>query len=184
MKGIVFNLLEEVTAREFGEETWDALLDAAGLDGAYTSLGSYADAELGRLVAAASKALGLPPDGVERWFGRHALPLMAEKYPHFFRGHRATRPFLLTLNGIIHPEVLKLYPGATPPAFGFDTSSGELLVMEYDSARRMCAFAEGLIEGAAAFFGESASFERPACMRRGDARCVFHIRFEKSGSSS
>ena len=29
MKGIVFNLLEEVVRREYGEDTWDSLLEAA-----------------------------------------------------------------------------------------------------------------------------------------------------------
>ena len=38
MKGIVFNLLEEVVTEAYGADAWDSLLDAAGLDGAYTSL--------------------------------------------------------------------------------------------------------------------------------------------------
>ena len=33
MKGIVVNLLERLVARDFGEDTWDELLDASGLDG-------------------------------------------------------------------------------------------------------------------------------------------------------
>jgi len=41
MKGIVFNLLEEVVTTHHGSDTWDLLLDTARLDGAYTSLGSY-----------------------------------------------------------------------------------------------------------------------------------------------
>ncbi|MBN3851729.1 heme NO-binding protein, partial [Paraburkholderia sp. Ac-20342] len=37
MKGIVFNLLEELVRREHGEDAWDDLLDAAHVQGAYTS---------------------------------------------------------------------------------------------------------------------------------------------------
>ena len=40
MKGIIFNLLEDVVVRNHGEDPWDQLLTATGLDGAYTSLGS------------------------------------------------------------------------------------------------------------------------------------------------
>lgn len=80
MKGIVFNLLEEVVRYEFGEATWDALLDAARLEGTYTSLGNYPDADMIRLVAAASSVLNLPDDHVLRWFGRHALTLLADRY--------------------------------------------------------------------------------------------------------
>ena len=53
MKGVVFNLLEEVVSSEFGEDTWDGLIDAAEVEGAYTSLGSYDDGDLGSLVGAA-----------------------------------------------------------------------------------------------------------------------------------
>jgi len=69
VKGIVFNLLEEAVSSAYGDATWDRLLDAAGLDGAYTSLGSYDDAEIFALVRVASDALGIPPDDVLRWFG-------------------------------------------------------------------------------------------------------------------
>lgn len=179
MKGVVFNLLEESVRRDYGEDTWDDLLDAAGLDGAYTSLGSYPDADLARLVSAASTALGIPEAEVVRWFGQKALPLMAESYPGFFTPHTSTRSFVLTLNNIIHPEVRKVYPGADVPEFDFDTSSKEVLVMGYRSPRRLCAFARGLIEGAAAHFGEEALIEEPECMHRGSERCVFHIRFRK-----
>ncbi|MBS1808147.1 MAG: heme NO-binding domain-containing protein [Acidobacteria bacterium] len=179
MKGIVFNLLEEVTCQQLGEETWDTLLEDAEMDGAYTSLGSYPDEDLMRLVAAASARLSLSPDEVVRWFGVHALPLMAKRYGQFFEGHRSTRQFLLTLNGVIHPEVLKLYPGADTPEFDYDLSSEDRLVMEYKSRRRMCAFAEGLITGAAAHYGEEVTIQRPKCVNRGDEQCLFHLSFKK-----
>jgi hypothetical protein len=57
MKGIVFNLLEELVRRDYGENTWDALLESAALEGAYTSLGSYRDEELIMLVSEASRIL-------------------------------------------------------------------------------------------------------------------------------
>src|ERR1051325_8340200 len=150
MKGIIFNLLQEIVEQEYGEQTWDALLEAAQLKGAYTSLGSYPDSDLMKLVGAASTALGKSPDEIVRWVGCKAAPLLAAKYPRFFDAHKSTRPFVLTLNQIIHPEVRKLYPGADVPEFDFDTSSEEFLLMGYQSARRMCAFAEGLVTGAAA----------------------------------
>ena len=87
MKGIVFNLLETLVTRDHGADAWDDLLDAAGVDGSYTSLGSYPDAELVALVGAASEALDLAPEQVTRWFGRSSMPLFATTHPHFFEGH-------------------------------------------------------------------------------------------------
>lgn len=177
MKGIVFNLLEAIVTRDHGADTWDALLDSTGLEGVYTSLGSYPDAELMAIVAAASSATGQPPADIVRWFGREALPLLVEKYPAFFTKHRQTRPFLLSLNDIIHPEVRKLYPGAETPEFEFDSSSPDVLVMGYQSPRRLCAFAEGLIDGAAAHFGEAVTMAHPKCMHRGDPGCRLELTF-------
>lgn len=175
MKGIVFNLLEEIVAREHREETWEVLLDRSGLDGVYTSLGSYPDGELIALVGVAAEELGLPADDVVRWYGRHALPLLAARYPALFEPHTDARSFVLTLNEIIHPEVHKLYPGAETPSFGFNASDPDRLVMEYRSSRRLCAFAEGLLHGAGDHFGQTLAIDQSECMNRGDDRCLIAI---------
>ncbi len=179
MKGIVLNLLEEVVTRRHGENTWDELLDAAGLEGAYTSLGSYPDSDLSMLVEAAADKLGVPGEDVVRWFGTAALPLLAERYPQFFESHRSLRSFLLTLNDVIHPEVRKLYPGAEAPEFEFDARSDDVLAIGYRSQRKLCAFAEGLIQGAAAHFGEEVRVEQPQCMLHGDPLCLIVCTFHQ-----
>ena len=176
MKGVVFNLLEQLLVRDFGEDTWDALLDASGLDGVYTSLGSYPDEDLVKLVSAATDALAMSADEVVVWLGRNALPLFAGRYPQLFEPHDSTRSFVLTLNDIIHPEVRKLYPGADVPEFDFD-SRDEVLKMGYRSPRKLCSFAEGLLRGAADHYGERLTIEQPFCMKRGDDQCVLEIAF-------
>lgn len=178
VKGIVFNLFEEVVSHAHGEAAWDELLERTGIEGAYTSLGNYPDDEFYRLVEAASGAFAMAPREVVRWFGREAQARLAGRYPEFFREHDDTRSFVLTLNDIIHPEVRKLYPGADVPDFDFDTSDPEVLRMRYTSHRKMCAFAEGLIEGAARVYGEVARIRQPQCMHRGDDYCLLEITFE------
>lgn len=179
MKGIVFNLLEDVVTQHYGAATWDDLLAAAQVDGAFTSLGSYDDERLLRLVSAASTALNLPPDTILRWFGTHAIPLLAKKYPGFFSQHDNTRSFVLTINNIIHPEVRKLYPGADVPDFDIDANAPDTLVLDYRSKRRLCAFAEGLVTGSATHFGETAQIRHDLCMHRGDACCRLELTFVK-----
>ena len=171
VKGIVFNLIEEIVVREHGDDTWDALLDGAELNGAYTSLGNYDDAELVALVGAASTALDLPADEVVRWFGRNAFPMLAGRVNEQMQSYSTMRSFVLSLNEIIHPEVRKLYPGATPPNFVFDASSDDRLILDYDSRRGLCAFAEGLLSGAGEYFGEDVRIDQPLCMHRGDDVC-------------
>jgi hypothetical protein len=178
VKGVVFNLLERLVARDYGEDTWDALLDASSLDGVYTSLGSYPDEDLVKLVGAASDALSMPGDDVVLWFGRNALPLFAGHYPQLFEPHDSAQSFVLTLNDIIHPEVRKLYVGADVPEFDFELR-GEVLVMGYRSPRKLCSFAEGLLLGAADHYNERLTIAQPSCMKRGDDQCVLELAFAR-----
>ena len=177
LKGVVLDLHEQAVVRDHGEDAWDDLLGTAGLVGAYTTLGSYPDDHLGRLVTHAAIAFGMPAEDVIRWFGREALPLLAASYPEFFTPHTSTRAFLMTLNDIIHPEVRKVYPGADVPWFDMGEAADGAVVMGYTSRRRLCAFAEGLIEGAAAYYAEPVRIEQPTCMLVGDDACslVVHL---------
>ena len=177
VKGVIFNLLEELVRREFGESEWDHVRQDADVDSAFTSLDTYPDAVLRKLVAAVAKRAQKTPGEALQWFGRHSMPLLASRYPTFFATQSSTRSFILTLNDIIHPEVRRLYPGADVPNFSFDTSSPDELTVGYQSPRKLCALATGFIEGAADHYGETVDVEQSECMHRGDAKCVFRLRF-------
>lgn len=173
MKGVVFNLLEESVGRAFGPDTWDALIDASGVSGAYTSLGNYPDEEMEGLVAAACEALALDRNQVLRWFGQNAIPVLAELYPGFFTGAVDARDFVEGINHIIHAEVRKLYPGAACPHFRLHAESSGDLVMDYLSTRNMCALAQGFVEGAGAWYRQAVEFRHVQCTQDGHSHCTF-----------
>jgi len=52
MKGVVFNAAEAAVVELYDEDTWDDILDAAGVDGVYSSVGSYEDGEMTAIVQA------------------------------------------------------------------------------------------------------------------------------------
>lgn len=177
MKGIVFNLLEDAVTQDFGPEVWDKLVAAAHSDGAYTSLGTYPDAHVEMMVTAAAKMLGKEPGDVLRWFGNAAIPFLWERYPQFFTPYRDVRELLKNLNHVIHPEVLKIYPGAVVPVLEFTDAEDGGLIMRYDSPRGLCALAEGYAQGAGAHYGERLAFDHIQCKHRGDAECLCRITF-------
>ena len=177
MKGVIFNLAEQVVTDAYGADTWDGILDRADLDGAYTTLGNYPDEQLYAIIGAAAAMLGVDSQVVVRQIAEGAMPLLATRYPAFFEPHTTTRPFLLTLNDIIHPEVRKLYPGADVPVFGFEEQGEDVLLLEYRSHRRLCALAEGFILGAARHFGQVATVEQTACMLQGAPACLLRCTF-------
>lgn len=174
MKGIIFNVFEEVVRDEHGEQAWDDILDRAGVAGAYTSLGTYPDSELLSVAAAAGELLNQPPEQVVRDVGVAGLSRFALRYPEFLE-QRDLRAFLLSLNSIIHTEVSKLYPGSLVPHFEFLAEGPDSLTIEYVSPRGLCYLAEGLMVGSADWYRESAQVLHPQCRHRGDPRCVFVV---------
>ncbi len=184
MKGIIFNLLEHLVLRDHGLQTWERLLHETKLKGVYTALGTYPDEDLQALLGAASSALNTTPDNLLRWFGRQAMPLLADRYSALFKPHADTRSFLLTLNKIIHPQVRILYPGAEVPDFTYNDAESGSLALTYRSRRQLCTLAQGLIEGAADYFGETLTLSHPHCVHRGAQACTFLIRCEKFAPAS
>ena len=175
MKGIIFNLLEDVVVAAHGDAVWDDLLEQADLDGVYTSLGSYEDAEMMRLVSVAATALSLSDDEVLRWFGQRAIPGMVNRWPAFFAEHQQTIPFLRTLNSVIHPEVRKLYAGAYCPHFDFTSPADGSLLIGYRSPRHLCGLAHGFILGAGDHYGEAVTVEHLECMHDRSDRCLISV---------
>ena len=152
MKGVIFNVVQEVVEDLFDTDTWDDLLDAAAVDGAYTALGDYADSELVSIVAAASTATGQSAEDVLRLVGHHALPKLASRMPEALVSAEDPISFIRRVNDIIHPEVLKIYPDAIPPAFSFEDHPNGGLVVNYRSDRNLPALAEGLLSGVSTLF--------------------------------
>jgi hypothetical protein len=182
VKGIIFNLAEEVVSREHGDAAWDSVLAGAAVDGSYTSLGSYPDADLLAIVASAARLLDTDQASVLRHVAQGAIPLLAERYPHFFDPHRDARSFVLTLNDIIHPEVRKLYPGADVPHFTYEVHGDQGLTLGYESERRLCALAEGFVTGAATHYGQRVVIEQEACLLRGDPCCLLRCDFSAAAA--
>ena len=190
MKGILYNLLEDVTAAELGEAAWDDLVERAGLGAAYTAVGNYADAEFLMLIAGLPVEAGPDVESRLRWFGEGAMPLLAKRYPMFFGPHTTTASFLGTLNDVVHSEVLKLYHDAAVPTFDIVACPDDLgggrpsdtgsVVLGYQSTRRLCWLAEGFVVGAARVFGEEVRTHQPQCMMRGDEACSIVCTFGPS----
>lgn len=175
MKGVLLNAVEEAVSAEWGEQMWDELLTACGLDGAYTALGNYPDAELVALARAAAERLDCSVDDVQRTLGRLTFKPLMTRYRRFPEAPTSLREFLPQVNAVIHPEVLKLYPGASVPRFVV-RDNGDELELDYLSVRDMCVLAEGLVLGVADFYGESVVVDQPSCRQRGDSRCTIRVK--------
>jgi hypothetical protein len=116
-------------------------------------VGAYDHHELVALVSALSKRSGVPVPELVRTFGHFLFGKLAKTFPQFLANH-TPREFLKHVEAHIHVEVRKLYPDAELPRFEFDESVPQLFKMRYTSSRPFADLAYGMIEGAAARFGQ------------------------------
>ncbi len=174
MKGIIFNVVEEVVAAAFGPDAWDGLINAAGVDGVYTSLGSYPDQQLYDIVGAACTTTGMAAPALLQVIGRNSMPRVFARYPHFFHNAPDARTFILGVNSIIHTEVRKLYAGASCPHFQF-SQGDRRLTLGYNSPRKLCHLAEGFLVGVADHYGETVTTSQSTCMHNGNAACHIDV---------
>jgi len=172
MKGVIFNLFERVVSDEVGTQVWSQIVDGSGVRSAYDDDGTYSHEELLDLVRETAIALSKTTDETLVWFGRRSIPLLAGLFPTLFAGPTSTVPFVMSLNGTVHPEVRRRFPDAYVPTFDMEQAATNTLIIGYSSYRDLCRFAEGMLLGTADLFGEDATVEHFHCQRNGDPRCV------------
>jgi len=162
MKGIVFTAFLDMVETAFSPDMVDSIVQAAALPhgGAYTAVGTYPHAEMGRLVAELSARCGTPPAELLRHYGRHLFGHFHQEHGHFFDDVKDSFGFLARVEEVIHVEVRKLYPDAELPEFETTSVSEYHLRMTYRSPRCLGDFAEGLIQGCIAHFGDEIRLSR------------------------
>ena len=178
MKGVVFTLMGELVEEKFGLDVWDALIDETrpASAGAYTTVATYPDAELFAYVGCLSARTGVPPSELTRNFGVFMLHRFAGMHPEFFSEHTA-RSFLMSVHDVIHAEVRKLHSDVLLPNFTYLEPGDGRLQMRYESQRRLCHLAEGLIDGTAGHFSTPIAIRHDVCMHLGADHCLLDLTF-------
>ncbi len=176
MKGAVFIALNDMIETQYGIETWDELLEEVNPEnnGIYTAVEDYPDEDVVKFVLAISDKLGLPSSDVTRIFGEYLFADLNGKHPIFSKISEDLFSFLESIESVIHKEVRKLFDNPNLPTLS--TSREEnALVMKYVSPRKLCYLAEGLIFGAANYYGESIYIEHDTCMHKGSDHCLLRV---------
>jgi len=173
--GVIFSSLRDFLIAEHGHGTANRVFDGEPV---YLLSESYPDERLARLLARASEAVGQEQDELVHDFGVFtASATFTRLYPAFFAIASSSREFLLTVETRIHELVRATIPNAAPPQLHVSELEGDGVTIVYTSPRRLCILLRGLTEGTARHYGETASIEESTCMRRGDDRCTFDVRF-------
>lgn len=157
MKGMIFTEFLDLVEEQYGLAVKAQIIRKARLpnDGAYTAVGNYDHAELGRLASQLSAATGTPLPQLLEAFGQRIFGMFVRNFGHFFARANSCFDFLAHIEDYIHVEVRKLYPDAELPSFSYPRHDDRVLVMDYRSPRPLGSFAKGLVTAAIRHYGEA-----------------------------
>ena len=177
MHGLIFVQLKKYASQRLGPEAWDELLHKAALQGRmYLPVQQYPDDELLALVRALSLRTGGDPDGVLQELGTFMAPELMRMYGSLLQRSWTTLDVIEHTEDTVYRVLRARNQAARSPELRAErVAPGEVLVT-YDSPRRLCGFAKGIVRGLARHFGENVAIDEPSCMLRGDAECRLRIR--------
>jgi len=176
MHGAILAELHKYVDAKFGEATWTDLLQRAGRAGKeYDPLGDYPDEDATALVSTASAMTGAPVTKLLGDFGEFIAPELLKMFWGAIEPEWKTLDVLLHAEDTIHRIVRLNSPHARPPKLRCERPQEKVVQIRYDSPRKMCSLATGLIRGIARHYGESVDVEEPACMHRGADACLIRV---------
>ncbi|MEM9202261.1 MAG: heme NO-binding domain-containing protein [Actinomycetota bacterium] len=149
MKGVIFNVLEAFVIEHHGEDALDDIIDATDLQTTepFVGPGNYPAEDLLALVGTASTMTGVAVPDLIRQYGRFAFAFLADSVPTLMERFDGAGDFLLGLESVIHTEVRKLDPNASPARFTTIQVSDDELDMYYESPFGLFTLVEGLLDG-------------------------------------
>jgi hypothetical protein len=176
MKGIIFNLLEDMVVAQCGMQVWnDLLAKHAPSDRVYLSAKSYAETELFSIVQDVALRLNLPMQDVVKAFGRFLFGGLASRHTDVVQRFSDFTELVMGIHDVIHMEVNKLYHEPSLPTISGRMVSNKQIELIYSSPRKLCYCAEGLLFGAAEHFKQSIAISHPTCMHHGAEHCILII---------
>ncbi len=176
MHGIIHGELKKYVVSKMGADTWNALVEKAGLQGRHHDpTKAYPDEDALALVGAAVEMTGLEANAILEDFGAFLAPDLLGLYATYVNPQWRTLDLLEHTESTIHRVVRASEPSATPPRLDVKRIARDRALLHYRSERKMCAVAKGIIRGAAEHFGESIQIREPRCMHAGDAACEIEV---------
>jgi predicted hydrocarbon binding protein len=175
---VIFDFLRDyVIERHGGEETWKALLKANGYGyKIFFPVTEYRDEELVALAKSAAEALHTPLPAVLEDFGAYVGNKLMTFYHMYTRDEQwKTFDVIENAGGCIHNAIHKHNSMRKPPKLSAHRETDDLLVLRYQSHRKMCDVVKGVIRGLGERYGESFHIEETCCMHDGARECIINV---------
>jgi predicted hydrocarbon binding protein len=172
MNGIIFTEIGKFARSRLGDEAWGDVERLAGVPSRiYYRVADYPDAEAFALLSALAAALHEPVAVTLEGLGEFIVPDLLRIARAWIKPEWKTLELIANTESTIH-ELLRTEGSQTnPPRLQCRRAGPQEVVVTYDSPRKMCALAKGIIHGLGSHYGERITITEPTCMLRGDPAC-------------
>jgi hypothetical protein len=156
--------LAELVEKQFGQNTWQQVLEAAGVPVTrkFLMIETTSDSDFENLLLATGQVLEWSEEQTSQAFGEHWCTVFAPRlYAQYFKRVTNARDFLLHMNGV-HGRVTQGVSNVNAPAFDYEDGGPGRLVMEYRSDRHLEELWIGLIKGVGKAYNERLVINRLA----------------------
>ena len=176
MHGTIFAELRKYVDGKFGGATWNKLLENAGLGPKiYLPVQAYPDDDVAKIVGAASEATGMSAQAILQDFGQFIAPDLVAMYRSLMKPEWKTLEVIENAENTAHRVVRRDYIAAAPPYLHAVRTAPEQVTITYNSARKLCDVAKGIVRGLAKHYNERVMIYETRCMHRGAGECVLVV---------
>lgn len=179
MHGIIFNQLRQYILARLGPCGWLEVTEQAGVSSDSYRLGEiYPDEEMLVLVKTASARTGVPIPALLEDFGAFLAPALLRIYEPLIDPAWKILDILEHTESAIHTVVRLRDHLTAPPILVSRRPSLNEVTIQYQSGRRLCYVAKGIIHGLAEHFHQRVSVDEQRCMHKGADQCFFSVKLE------
>ncbi len=156
MKGIIVNCLKNLVIEKFGDDKWEEILEASGLDTtlAIQPMENIDDNTVISVLDSTCKVLDITFEQAVDAFGEYWVNVFAPKvYQVYYKDLTSAKDYILKMDEI-HKKTTREIEGAEPPRFEYSWKGDKNLIMKYKSKRGLTDLAVSLLKGVGIYFKE------------------------------
>jgi predicted hydrocarbon binding protein len=172
MNGIVFVEIEKFAHSRLSEQAWREVVRLAGVPSRiYYRVADYPDEEAFALLSTLSDAMKEPLGVTLENLGEFIVPDLIKMSRYWIKPDWKTVDLIANTEKTIHEMLRSEGSQTNPPRLQCRRSSPEEVVVTYNSSRKLCALAKGIIMGVGKHYGERVTIAEPTCMLKGAPAC-------------
>jgi len=167
---------ERYSARTLGPESVARMRELIDAPNGFQRETWYPDEVFDAQVAYYGNQTGRTAPEILEDFAEAMVPGLLEVYGFVIDPNWTVLDFLENTEKIIHRGVRLYSPRARPPAIKAERIAPDEVAIIYNSPRRLCMVAKGIIRGAGTSYGADLDLIEDRCMLRGDSECYIRVR--------